>query len=112
MGNKILSCDKRAAYGPKAVPMHKQRSGVISLNHETMMFKVDKDNNNQAREILLAVYEALKEKGYNPISQIVGYILSGDPTYITNHKNARSIIRKLERDELLEELVKNYLNEK
>jgi uncharacterized protein (UPF0297 family) len=76
-----------------------------------MMFKVDKENNNQAREILFAVYEALKEKGYNPISQIVGYILSGDPTYITNHKNARSIIRKLERDELLEELVKNYLSE-
>lgn len=82
------------------------------MNHETMMFKkVDKENNNQAREILLAVYGALKEKGYNPISQIVGYILSGDPTYITNHKNARSIIRKLERDELLEELVKKYLSE-
>jgi uncharacterized protein (UPF0297 family) len=53
----------------------------------------------------------LKEKGYNPISQIVGYILSGDPTYITNHKNARSVIRKIERDELLEELVKSYLEE-
>jgi uncharacterized protein (UPF0297 family) len=79
------------------------------LNHETMMFKVDKENTNQAREILFTVYEALKEKGYNPISQIVGYILSGDPTYITNHNNARSVIRKLERDELLEELVKNYL---
>jgi uncharacterized protein (UPF0297 family) len=80
------------------------------LDHETMMFKVDKDNKNQAREVLLAVYDALKEKGYNPISQIVGYILSGDPTYITNHKNARSVIRKLERDELLEELVKSYLD--
>jgi len=80
------------------------------LDHETMMFKVDKDNKNQAREILLAVYDALKEKGYNPISQIVGYILSGDPTYITNHNNARSVIRKLERDELLEELVKSYLD--
>ncbi len=79
------------------------------MNHETMMFKVDKENTNQAREILFTVYEALKEKGYNPISQIVGYILSGDPTYITNHNNARSVIRKLERDELLEELVKNYL---
>ncbi|HEY8499528.1 MAG TPA: IreB family regulatory phosphoprotein [Clostridia bacterium] len=77
-----------------------------------MMFKVDKESNNQAREILLAVYEALNEKGYNPISQIVGYILSGDPTYITNHKNARSVIRKIERDELLEELVKAYLEEK
>ncbi|AGC69116.1 hypothetical protein Cst_c21500 [Thermoclostridium stercorarium subsp. stercorarium DSM 8532] len=84
----------------------------MGLNNETMMYKVDKDNANQAREILLTVYEALKEKGYNPISQIVGYILSGDPTYITNHKNARSIIRKIERDELLEELVKSYLSEK
>jgi len=82
------------------------------LNNETMMYKVGKDNANQAREILLTVYEALKEKGYNPISQIVGYILSGDPTYITNHKNARSVIRKIERDELLEELVKAYLSEK
>jgi len=84
----------------------------MGLNNETMMFRVDKDNTNQAREILLTVYEALKEKGYNPISQIVGYILSGDPTYITNHKNARSIIRKIERDELLEELVRAYLSEK
>ena len=111
MGNKIQLFGRRAAYKQRVVPMQKQGSGVIGLNHETMMFKVDKENNNQAREILFAVYEALKEKGYNPISQIVGYILSGDPTYITNHKSARSIIRKLERDELLEELVKNYLSE-
>ena len=55
------------------------------------------------------ILEALKEKGYNPVNQIVGYILSGDPTYITSHKNARSLIRKLERDELLEEVVNNYL---
>jgi len=74
-----------------------------------MMFKVDKDNVNEARELLLTVYKALKEKGYNPINQIVGYILSGDPTYITNHQNARSIIRRLERDELLEEIVRSYL---
>ena len=87
-------------------------NGVMGLNNETMMYKVGKDNANQAREILLTVYEALKEKGYNPISQIVGYILSGDPTYITNHKNARSVIRKIERDELLEELVRAYLSEK
>lgn len=87
-------------------------NGVMDLNNETMMYKVDKDNTNEAREILLTVYDALKEKGYNPISQIVGYILSGDPTYITNHKNARSIIRKIERDELLEELVKAYLGQK
>lgn len=77
---------------------------------ETMMFKVDKEEYNQAKEILINVYNALKEKGYNPINQLVGYLLSGDPAYITSHNNARNIIRKLERDELLEELVKNYLD--
>ncbi len=80
----------------------------MGLN-ETMMFNVDKDNKNEANEILVTVYQALKEKGYNPINQMVGYILSGDPTYITNYKNARSIIRRLERDELLEEVLKYYL---
>ena len=60
-------------------------------NNETMMFNVEKDNACEAREILTAIYQALKERGYNPINQIVGYILSGDPTYITNHKNARSL---------------------
>jgi len=79
------------------------------INNETMMFRMDKDRAEEAREILLTIYTALKEKGYNPINQIVGYILSGDPTYITNHNNARSIIRRLERDELLEEIVRFYL---
>jgi uncharacterized protein (UPF0297 family) len=82
------------------------------VNNETMMFKVEKEKINEARGLLLNVYEALKEKGYDPINQIVGYILSGDPTYITNHKNARSIIRRLERDELLEEILRFYLEEK
>ncbi len=77
---------------------------------ETMMFKMDKDKQEQAREILFTVFQALKEKGYNPINQIVGYILSGDPTYITSHMNARSIVRRLERDELLEEIVRYYLD--
>ncbi len=77
--------------------------------NETMMFNVDKEKDNEAKEILISVYRALKEKGYNPINQMVGYILSGDPTYITNYKNARSIIRRLERDELLEEVLKFYL---
>ena len=66
---------------------------------------------NEVQEILVKVYEALKDKGYNPLNQIVGYILSGDPTYITSHKNARSLITKLERDELLEEIVWYYLGE-
>ena len=78
--------------------------------HETQFFdSVDKEVQNEAKNILLNVSEALKEKGYNPVNQIVGYILSGDPTYITSHKNARNLIRLLERDELLEELVNNYL---
>ena len=81
------------------------------VNNETMMFKVDRDYEVEARECLTMVYQALNEKGYNPINQLVGYILSGDPTYITNHKNARSIIRQLERDELLEEIVKYYIKQ-
>jgi uncharacterized protein (UPF0297 family) len=78
---------------------------------ETMMFQVSKEDYNEAREILVNVYIALKEKGYNPINQMVGYLLSGDPAYITSHNNARSTIRKLERDDLLEELVKSYLKD-
>lgn len=76
---------------------------------ETMSFKVEKEKKLQTREILKEVYHALKEKGYNPINQIVGYILSGDPTYITSHNNARNLIRKIERDELLEKMVENYI---
>ena len=78
---------------------------------ETMKFDVEKEEIPEASEILLSVYSALKEKGYNPVNQIVGYILSGDPTYITSHNNARSMIKKVERDELLEELVKSYVKE-
>ena len=76
---------------------------------KTMNFKVEKDNNVKAREMLKQVYQALVEKGYNPINQMVGYILSGDPTYITSHNDARNIIRQVERDELLEKLLKNYI---
>lgn len=76
---------------------------------KTMSFKVEKDNTKKTKEILKEVYDALIEKGYNPINQIVGYILSGDPTYITSHKDARNLIRQIERDELLEEMVKKYI---
>ena len=79
-------------------------------NNETMMFKLDKSKVKKPNEVLTYVYQALNEKGYNPINQLVGYILSGDPTYITNHSNARSIIRRIERDELLEEIVGTYLD--
>lgn len=76
---------------------------------KTMSFKVPKDEVLDAQSILKEVYEALQEKGYNPINQLVGYILSGDPTYITSHKDARNKIRKIERDELLEKMVKYYV---
>ena len=76
---------------------------------KTMNFKVEKDKTVKTKEILKEVYEALVEKGYNPINQIVGYILSGDPTYITSHNDARNLIRKVERDELLEKMVKYYI---
>ena len=76
---------------------------------KTMSFNFEKEKNVRAQEILKEVYEALVEKGYNPINQIVGYILSGDPTYITSHKDARNKIRQIERDELLENMVKNYI---
>ena len=76
---------------------------------KTMSFKVERDSKLETKEIMKKVYEALVEKGYNPINQMVGYILSGDPTYITSHNDARNLIRKIERDELLEKMVKNYI---
>ena len=75
----------------------------------TQFFKVDKGESVGVDEILERVYEALSEKGYNPINQIVGYIMSGDPTFITSHKNARSMIMKVERDELVEEMLNSYV---
>ena len=76
----------------------------------TQFFKVEAEPETGVKVILSAVFEALTEKGYNPVNQIVGYILSEDPTYITTHKNARSLIRRIDRDELLQELVKDYLS--
>lgn len=77
---------------------------------KTMKFDVKaEDMETSPKEVLLTVYDALREKGYNPINQIVGYLLSGDPAYIPRHNNARSLIRKRERDELIEELVRAYL---
>lgn len=79
--------------------------------NKTIKFSLKDEHDEEMRQTLLTVYNALKEKGYNPISQIVGYILSEDPTYITTHNNARSLIRRLDRDELLQTLVKEYLIE-
>lgn len=82
----------------------------MSSLDKTMKFNFPEDPlHKNVNEVLFHVYEALQEKGYNPINQIVGYLLSGDPAYIPRHKDARSLIRKLERDELIEELVKSYL---
>ncbi|MBM6925999.1 IreB family regulatory phosphoprotein [Pseudoflavonifractor phocaeensis] len=77
----------------------------------TRKFSIHYDKDPEIKEVLTSVYNSLQEKGYNPINQIVGYILSEDPTYITNYNNARSLIRKLDRDELLQELVKQYLRD-
>ena len=78
-------------------------------NESTRTFSVQNEKEQEMHQILSTVYEALIEKGYNPINQIVGYILSEDPTYITNYKNARSLIRRIDRDELLNALVRSYL---
>lgn len=76
---------------------------------KTMMFSGNNEEANEAQKALLIAYEALKVKGYNPIHQIVGYLISGDPAYITSHNDARNTIRKVERDDLIEELVRAYL---
>ena len=80
-------------------------------NSITRKFQVPCDDKEQMRQVLRDVFDALNEKGYNPINQIVGYLLTEDPTYITNHNNARTLIRKLDRDELLQELVRHYLSD-
>ena len=80
------------------------------MKDETVTFSLEKEQESDTRKNLLIVYNALKEKGYNPINQIVGYILSEDPTYITTYNNARSLIRKIDRDELLQVMVKNYID--
>ncbi|MBR3289810.1 MAG: IreB family regulatory phosphoprotein [Clostridia bacterium] len=77
---------------------------------KTQTFSLSDDKENEMKHVLTTVYDALREKGYNPINQIVGYILSEDPTYITTHNNARNLVRKIDRDELLRVLVKSYLN--
>ncbi len=79
------------------------------MNDKTMTFSIGDETEQEIRRVLTEVYDALKEKGYNPINQIVGYILSEDPTYITTHNNARNLIRRIDRDTLLQSLVRYYL---
>ena len=81
------------------------------MHEPTISFSIHEDKEKEILQILTSVYDALRQKGYNPINQIVGYILSEDPTYITTHNNARSLIRRVDRDELLQLLVKSYLND-
>ena len=81
----------------------------MDFNNDTMKINIGAEKSNEVHDILTAVYDALQVKGYDPISQIVGYILSDDPTYITSYNGARSLIVRVERDELLEELVKSYI---
>lgn len=81
------------------------------MQDPTRSFSIYEDKEAEVKELLTAVYDSLKQKGYNPISQIVGYILSEDPTYITTYNNARSLIRRIDRDELLQILVKSYLDD-
>lgn len=81
----------------------------MSRISNTQFFQVENGPQIQAKDILEIVYQALREKGYNPVSQMVGYIMSGDPTYITSHNGARSLIMKMERDELVEEMLKTYI---
>ena len=80
------------------------------MHDKTMTFSLVTDREGDIKRVLTIVYDALREKGYNPINQMVGYILSEDPTYITTHNNARSLIRRIDRDELLQVLLKSYLD--
>ena len=87
------------------------KEGVAFMTQNTITFWLGNDREKEIRAIMLEVFNALKEKGYNPINQIVGYLLSEDPTYITTHNNARNLIRKIDRDTLLQVLVKYYMSE-
>ena len=82
---------------------------IMQDKNNTQYFKVEIEKQIRVDEVLESVYAALREKGYNPVNQIVGYVMSGDPTYITSYKNARSLIMKVERDELVEEILRRYI---
>lgn len=85
---------------------------IVQEIHNTQFIKVQRKQEYQVSDVIASVYEALKEKGYNPVSQIVGYVMSGDPTYITSHNGARSLIMRVERDEIIEVLLEYYIENK
>jgi uncharacterized protein (UPF0297 family) len=91
--------------------MTQRGAGIVDLDN-TRKFTLDEELDHETKRTLKEVHDALAEKGYNPVSQIVGYLLSEDPTYITNHRNARALIRKLDRDEFMQQLVKSFLRER
>ena len=91
---------------------HRKKGRRLESNQGTQHFRAISENPQDAQSILLCVYHALSDKGYDPITQIVGYLMSGDPTYITSYQNARSLICRIDRDELLEEIVQFYINKK
>lgn len=90
----------------------KHKGDKMANISNTQFFKVKNDPEVRVKEVLDVVYNAMSEKGYNPVNQIVGYVMSGDPTYITSYKGARSMIMKVERDEIVEELLKEYIKHK
>ena len=84
-------------------------SAIMQEINNTQYFNVQKDMDFEVKDVIARIYEALTEKGYNPVNQIVGYVMSGDPTYITSHKGARSLIMRVERDEIIEVLLEDYI---
>ena len=83
---------------------------MTTVHEPTMTFSIHEEREREMRQTLMVIYDALREKGYNPISQLVGYVMSGDPTYITNHNNARALVTRVERDEIVEELFRYYID--
>lgn len=106
-----VAFDKDSARSGEGQPLAKGKDGGIEMSDlsNTQFFQVEPGPQISAKDILEIVYKALKEKGYNPVNQIVGYVMSGDPTYITSYNGARSLVMKVERDELVEELLKAYI---
>ena len=114
--NGVMSITLRFAFSSQERTLSKEEDTEVfpmpeDYSNNTITFSMEEVREADMKRILLTVYDALKEKGYNPISQIVGYILSEDPTYITTHNNARSLIRRIDRDELLKAMVRSYLGE-
>lgn len=111
--DKSLVFLKKSVYNDRSIKISTTNlifGGDFTVTDKTMTFRIGGNDEDVMKDTLTKVFDALQEKGYNPVNQIVGYILSEDPTYITTHNNARSLIRRIDRDELLAEMVKSYLS--